>query len=255
MSNDVFKHHILRPFSQRVNYLRDKAERINEILDRPAPFDQYPGRVIPTCFSKLYGPFGPVTARRSSEAGQESLATLATPADYSLPRNGNILVGQQGSFRLIEMAATSYMSLTYSADPGLAGDQRVFTQFGDIYDTVIDNNGGAILFNARDFVPTNPASTGSQASNISFDIGLYDKLRGRQLHDGKSLPINIFSGQNFATRRVPEHIRFDTNTELEPRLFINEIRIARDPETDQAFNAMELKVFIYVTFKGVLEQA
>ena len=54
--------------------------------------------------------------------------------------------------------------------------------------------------------------------------------------------------------KVAQPIRFDPNTELEPRIYINEVRMGNILDTDQAYNAAQVKVYLFVTFHGCLEQ-
>ncbi|NBT35338.1 MAG: hypothetical protein EBT03_07340 [Betaproteobacteria bacterium] len=257
---DLFQRHLTRPFTQRINALRNKIADVNALLDKPALYDQYPGRAQPFAFTRLYGPLPLTTARRMPSAlggtGFELLAPLADSAAYVTPRNGNVKVGRYGSFVWTSTSIFSYVSLTYSADPGLPGNYETFPSTGDIFDPVLTNNGGALACNNLLYVnpETNVALPESRAINISFDLGLYDKLRGRFLHDTDRMPPHFFSGQNFSNRRLVEPIRFDDNTEIEPRLYVNEIRAGTLLDTDQAYNAAMFKAYVMLTFFGRLEQ-
>lgn len=251
--NDLLARHITRPLTGYVSMLRNKVADINGVLARSAALDQYPGRMQPRCFTRLYGPLSLTTARRDGEIGFEGLAAVAEPAQFVLPRNGNIKVGRFGSFVWMETSVNAYLSWTYNTDPGIAGNQKVFTTFGDIFDPVIASNGGAMVMNnfrwtdpgvgVTDFVPI-----------VSFDLALYDKLRGRYLHDGQKLPINLFSGQGYCNKKTGQDSRFDPDSEIEPRLFINDIRVNNTMATSQWFNASNFKVYVSLTFKGRLEQ-
>lgn len=253
MFNDLLERHLTRPFKLYVDTLRNKVSDLADRLNTPAALDQYPGRRVPYAFSRLYGPISPTTPRRSgAPVGFEGLAPLAQPTQFLTPRNGNIKVGQIGSFFWQETSVYAYLSWTYKSDPGLATPVATFTSAGDIFDNVIPDNGGAIAFNNFRFIEQGAGSTLSP--DISFDIGLYEKTRGRFLHDRDRMPVNVFAGQNFANRKVAQPIRFDPNTELEPRIYVNELRMGHTLDTTQAYNASQVKAYLFVTFLGYLEQ-
>lgn len=257
MFNDILERHLTRPFKQYVDTLRNKVSDLADRLNAPAALDQYPGRRVPYAFSRIYGPIGPTTPRRGDAGGFEELAPLAQPAQFLTPRNGNIKVGQIGSFLWQETSVYAYLSWTYSADPGLAPiSVATFPTAGDIFDNVFPENGGALAFNNFRFLENAPPGLLSAGvpPDVSFDLGLYEKTRGRFLHDRDRMPINVFAGQNFANRKVAQPIRFDPNTELEPRIYINEVRMGNTLDTDQAYNAAQVKVYLFVTFHGCLEQ-
>jgi hypothetical protein len=262
MFNDLLERHLTRPFKLYVDTLRNKVSDLADRLNSPAALDQYPGRRVPYAFSRLYGPVGPTTPRRGDAGGFEELAPLAQPAQFILPRNGNIRVGQIGSFFWQETNVYAYLSWTYSADPGPLGNGLVtpvatFPSAGDIFDNVFPDNGGALAFNNFRFLDYSPPPVGFATvlpPDVSFDLGLYEKTRGRFLHDRDRMPINVFAGQNFANRKVGQAIRFDPNTELEPRVYINEVRMGNVLDTDQAYNAAQVKVYLIITFHGYLEQ-
>lgn len=258
--DDLLGRHLTKPFSQFINTLRNKISDINELLDSPAALDQYPGRAYPFAFTRLFGPFGMTAARVGSPAafGFDKLAPAATPAQYLLPRNGNIKVGRYGSFVWTETCVTTYLSWTYATPPGAAIPLNVEpfgTRNGDIWDTVVENNGGAMVMQNNRYVD-DLLDGGAQADipNIAYELGLYDKLRNRFLHDRDRLPFQLFAGQNFTNKKTAQGMRFDNNTELEPRLYINEVRPRTALSTDQAFNAARIKAYFVLTIKGRLEQ-
>lgn len=270
-TQNLFERHLTRPFSQKINQLRNRLADLNAKLNRPAMLDQYPGRAVPYAFTRMYGPLPLTTARRLEEsqggAGFEKLATLADPSDFYLPRNGNINVGRYGSFVWTNTSIFSYLSLTYSADPGISFqiggaapyvEVKNFAQQGDIFDSVLDNNGGAISFDANVYVPPEkwrfPTGQLRFFGDLCFDIGLYDKLRGRFLHDQDRLSPLSFFGKAVTNTPLGQEIRFDANTELEPRIYLNEFRMGDVLGTDQAFNAAQARAYITVVFLGRLEQ-
>ena len=54
---------------------------------------------------------------------------------------------------------------------------------------------------------------------LGYEIVLYDRKRGRALHESK-LPFETFFGGQVTLKRLAEPIRFDPNTDLEPRIFV-----------------------------------
>lgn len=251
----IFERHVSRPFSAYLKSLQYKIQDINELLDSPAGYDQYPGRVVPTNYSRWYGPIDPVTPRRNGEVGYEGLADVADPAAFILPRNGNIKVGPQGTFVLHEVSFTGYLSVTYGVGGSPPATHRDFNTFGDIFDDVCVQNGGAEICNNFRFWRDEPISDANDGYPfICFDIALYDKLRGRQLHDGTRLPVYPFTGQNFANRAMSESVRFPPNTEIEPRIYLNAVGMGPFLDTTAVYNACSFKAYLNLTFKGHLEQ-
>ncbi len=260
---DLFERHTTRPIDKAIAHLRQKARAINRVISGPAAFDQFPGRRVPYNYTRRYRVDTLITPRRNGTTGYQGLAPVASATAFVLPTEGNIRVGRFGTFTLVELAATSYISITYNADPGLPGDQKVFTSFGDIMDDVVQANGGAIWSGGQGFWTRNSSQGDDTAltPTISFDVGLYDSLRGAYMHDGNKMPVNVFSGQMFANRATPEPVAFDANTVIEPRLFLNEINLGANVNepggsisTDQAYNATVPRVYVFLTFKGYLEQ-
>lgn len=262
--NDLLGRHLTKPFSQYINTLRNKIADLNDLLNSPAALDQYPGRAIPFAFTRLYGPVGPTSPRRDSVGGVgfEGLAPVANSSQFVLPRNGNIKVGRFGSFVWCETQVTTYLSWTYASAPGAPEvpiNVRSFgTLVGDIFDNVRENNGGAMVMQNNRFVnelygSVIPASN-ADTPNASYEWGFYDKLRGRFLHDNDRLPSQLFWGQNFANKKTAEGVRFDANTEIEPRLYVNEVRMREVLSTNQAYNAAQVRVYVVLTLKGRLEQ-
>lgn len=267
MFNDLLERHLTRPIKLYVDSLRYKVSDLVDRLNAPAALDQYPGRRVPYAFSRMFGPVGPTTPRRGNAGGFEQFAPLVQPAQFLTPRNGNIKVGQIGSFIWQETSVYGYLSWTYSADPGVVEYDifgvpipipvATFSRVGDIFDPVIGDNGGALAFNNFSFIEGQPPGSPLNAPNppnVSFDIGLYEKTRGRFLHDRDRLPVHLFAGQNFANRKVAQPIKFDPNTELEPRIYINEVRMGDTLNTTQAYNAAQVRVYLFMTFHGYLEQ-
>lgn len=254
--NDLLERHLQRPVVGAIQTLREKVREISDILDGPAALDQYPGRTVPFTFTRFWRIDNPVTARRDADgAGHELLATLATPGTYLLPREGTVKVGRFGTFTWTRASLNVYQSLTYAADPGFGTNVSLFTRAGDIFDDVVQNNGGAVWSGNRLFHQYDPAIDDPKLiPNVSLRLGLYDKLRGAFLHDTDRMPINFASGQLYANRLLQEPIPFDANADIEPRLYVDEIRVANALDTTQAFNAARLRTFVVMSFIGYINQ-
>lgn len=260
---DILERHLTRPIHRYIDSVRNTVADLNAILDSPAALDQFPGREQPYMFSRMWAGLPLTTPRRSAvSTGFEKLATVTNPSAYVLPREGSIKVGRIGSFVWEATDINTYISATWSADENstLGVHTRAFSNgTADIFSSVVDSNGGALLNNNNRFVDIlfGEEATPDVAAdlvNTCFEIGLYDKLRGRYLHDGDRLPSAVFSGQTAAARNNGEPIRFDPNSDIEPRLYVNEIRMREVLDTDALFNAFLFKAYVHITFRGFLEQ-
>lgn len=254
MSNNLtiaVERHLQNSAKRFIERLRTKVADASAQLPPPqAKF--YPGQRIPKAYTRLYDSTGAVTARRnSSGTGHEKSATLADPSTYSTPRNGSIYVEPGADFYWCETAIFVYASLTYSSDPSLAGTQKTFPRAGDLFDGAIDQNGGGLSSQAFGYLIS--STTGHAFLNHCFDIAFYDKTRDQLLHDADRLPIMPFNGGNFANRALPQPVPIPASTEIEPRLYINEVRVTDILNADAAFNAAQLKVYPVVVMKGFLE--
>ena len=231
-----------------IEVLRNRVNDLNKKLNTQPYFDQYPGKTQPFIFSKLYGPFGLEATRRTTNPGHESLAPLVNPSKPLLPRNQNILTSRIGAFYWCSTHVTGYLSWTYTEDPGFAFPVPIDPQApSDIFDPVLERNGGAALLN--NFSSMNLSQAGTTVPIIGFELGLYDKKRGRYSGDGV-LPSEAFCSGNFGNRKLPEPIRFDVDTELEPRVHITEVRMGDYLNTDQSFNAAKVQCYLNICFKG-----
>ncbi len=232
------------PIRRYANALRNQVNDLTKRLDSQAYLDQYPGKSVPGLISKLYGPIALTTARRNGATGFEAFATVANPGQFVLPRNTNILIGRDAAFYWCSTNVYGYLSWTYAADPGFAAPITTLGP-GDIFDTVIERNGGAIAMNnfALDgyITPTRP--------NISFELDLYDRKRGRSINDGK-LPAETFAGGAFEFKKAPSIVRMDVDTEIEPRLYVDEVRMGANLNADQPFNAARVRAYVSLVLKG-----
>jgi hypothetical protein len=278
---NVFLEHVTRPFKRAVDIVRNRVDDLRVAMNSPAFLDQYPANSVPYVFSKLYS-FGLTTPQRRGVFGGApgdgwvNLAPVVDPGAFIVPRNGNIFVNREGSFYLCEMNANGYVSFTWASDPGAGANPDESPPFdftappvqfggataGDIFDSVIDNNGGAVALDYFYSIPKGPSEIdpgpppvlkafgdAMRRPHICFDLELYDRKRQRLLHDEK-LPPQLFTAQNFANKNAASPIRFDVNTEVEPRVRILEMRMADLLDTDQAYNAAVVRGYLNLTFFG-----
>lgn len=253
--------HLSRPFAHYIARIRNKIRDLNDLLDAPAAFDEYDGRIIPMGYTRVFGPLPLTTPRRyddDANNGFEKLATLASTTTFYTPRApGNITIDRRGTFRWLETSLSTYINWTWSSNQGLGSTtQKAFSSQGDIFDDVVTDNGGALVMNNNLFLPyaVDNGNVPNDQPNVSFELGLFDKVRGRYLHDGQKLPSALFSGQTFTNRDNPEGIPFPAGADIEPRLFVDEIRIRDVLNTDTLYNAVQFKAFVVLSMLGVIEQ-
>lgn len=241
-----------------MDVIRSKIEDINDILQRSAPYDQGPGRVIPYAIPVWFGPLPLTTARRAltanAAAGFEVSATLADPAKYVVPLDGPVVIDREMSFRVKSMAAYGFVNFGYTADPGFSVPYTNPNGVGDILDPVGDDpslgpNGGAMPLDFFGGTFSTISTPQPNLPNISFDVEIYDRLRGRRLHDNK-LPSNLFQGGRIAHRPMMAPMTWEKGAKIEPRLFVNEIRMGSILDTTQAFDAASVKAWVCLVFKG-----
>lgn len=261
LTTDAFDRHIARPFALRLKLIRARVADAIDELGRNAQLDQYPGRRVPRSHTRMFGAIkGPIVARNDTGTGQEHVGTLATPNAFILPRPpGNMLVGRDGTFVWCRSAVHAYMSLTWTTDPGtLVSSVKPWgMKNGDIWDSVVDNNGGALLMDQFAFVPialSAPAGAHPALFTFAWRLGLYDKKRDRYLHDGDSLPSSFFSGGAADDKQIALQTRFDEATEIEPRLFVDEFSSILNFTSVQLDGNIQWKIYFTFSMLGFLEQ-
>lgn len=255
----VDKHRQL-PFKRFMDLIGSKIDDLNEMLLKPAPYDQGPGRIIPYAIPVLYGPLPLTTPRRFEEAdggtGFEAFAKLATPDQFVLPRAGDILIDQEMSFHCHSLSAYGFVNWGYTAQ-GVGIPVAPYVNLrgvGDILDRVgsdpsIDENGGAMPMDYFGGTFSTLSTPQPNLPNIAFEIELYDRIRGRRMHDGR-LPVEMFQGGRIAHRETASVLKFEKGSKIEPRLFITEIRMGSVLDTTVAFNAASVKAYVMLVFKG-----
>ena len=246
------------PFKRFMDLIGAKLDDLNDLLLKPAPYDQGPGRIIPYAMPALFGPIPLTTAGRDGgmvgQDGFQKLAALADPAKYIIPRTGDLLVGRDFSFHCHSMAAYGFVNWGYKSNPGFNVPYTNPQGVGDIFDIVgpdpsVGPNGGAMPLDFFGGTFSTLSTPQPNLPNISFDVELYDKIRGRRLHDGK-LPVEMFGGGRLGHRKTASPIPFEKGSKIEPRLFINEVRMGSILDSATAFNAASVKAWVCLVFKG-----
>jgi hypothetical protein len=243
-----------------LNVVRNKVNDLSQKLwgnSQQAFLDQHAGKAVPFCFSKWYGPIEPQTQYRLdiADGGNDFTenAPIADERNAVLPRNKNIIVNREGAFYLTSWNFCNYVNHSSVRPPNLGGvvpTPGVFlvpppnpTVLGDIFDSAIENNGGAFIS------PVSSTQIGQltvQAPRIFFELEFYDRKRGRLFHPLR-FPMELLDGFAVENKRLADPIRFDPDTEIEPRLFINSATLSPDLY-DQATNPYAF--YINIMFKG-----
>jgi hypothetical protein len=240
---DMFKLLDELPARRYMDMLRYRVQMLNQALGKSAYFDQYPGKTVPYMFSKLYGPIGQVTPRRVGVTGWLGQAPVANPAIFILPRQNNVLTGRDGVFYWCSTNATNLLSWTRTS---AASGPVVTKPVGDIFTPVIDNNGGArILQNLSD------VNFNYREPSISWDIDIYDKRRGRSITSGR-IPAETIFGGTMGYKKWKKPVRWDVDTEIEPRLYVNHARVPFQDTNGPVFDASQVAFYVNVVFKGFL---
>lgn len=281
------------PARRYIDTLRSVINDLVRKVDTSARWDQYPGKTMPYCFSKLYGPFGLIRSGRSKvgggvAAGFNEYATLASPGVFLLPRNTNILTGRDIAFYWDSIDVFGMYSVTYGRDPqlywseaavppppqpvnpaiwnGSAVPPALYPPAG-LFDSVMEKDGGAaMLMNFSNAFTPNALVNGmifpqrplATVPHISFDFDLYDRKRGRSLTGGR-VPCTVLAGgtYNFKSLFNGREMRFDPDSEIEPRVYLNEVRMTEAQDFSQppadpnyAFQSSQVTCYLNIVFKG-----
>lgn len=222
------------PFKRFMDTISAKFADINDMLNEPAPADQYPGKIIPYAVPLLYGPLPLVSATNP-------------PTTPITARNGNALIGRELTFEVQSLAAYGFINIGYSGQPEI-DVPRPNTPVGDIFDNVVDQNGGAMPMDFFGGTFGTLAFAQADQMNISFDVELYDRLRGRRLHEGR-LPVELFQSGRIAHRKIASPIRFEKGSNIEPRLYLNEIQPGFSTEMADV-QGVQVKAYVCLVLKG-----
>lgn len=258
----LLQKHRQLPFARFMDLISSKLDDLNDLLRTPSPFDQSPGRQVPYCIPVLYGPLPLTTPVRQNaetglvdQTGFETLAKLATPDKFFLPRNGDILVGRELSVNINSLCAYGFVNWGYTTDPGFDVPYTNPRGVGDIFDAVgpdpsVDANGGAMPLDFFGGTFSTVSLPQPNLPNIAFEVELYDKVRGRRMHNNR-LPVEMFQGGRLAHRRTPSPLVWKQGTKIEPRLFVTEIRMGSVLDGLTAYQAASVKAYVCLVFKGV----
>lgn len=241
MSDDIFRSLRDLPFRRFALAQLNRAQDVVERLGVPAMSDQYAGKNEPAAFSCWYGPIPMQATRHVGSIGFDALAPLVTPSTPYLPRDTNPLTGADRSFMLMDWNTSAYLQWGYKQDPGFAAPIDP-APLGDIFDPVLGaNGGGQLLQNFSDAFVNKP--------RVCFEIDLYDKKRGRSMTNGR-IPGQVALGGHYEFKRQFGPMRWDPDTEVEPRVFITEMKTTSALSTTQAYEAAQVAVYLNLVFRG-----
>jgi hypothetical protein len=123
-----------------MDVISSKLDDLNDMLLKPTPYDQGPGRIIPYSIPVWFGPLPLTTAGRPGEiidqTGHETLADLADVSAFVTPKDGDILIDQSFTFHVKSMLAYGFVNWGYTAQPSFAVPTTIVNAggVGDILD-------------------------------------------------------------------------------------------------------------------------
>jgi len=250
----VDKHRQL-PLKRFMDLIGSKLDDLNDLLLKPTPYDQGPGRIEPYSIPVLYGPIPLTTAGRAGDLvgqdGFQAQAALADPAKFIIPRGGDIIISRNQSVRIYSMSAYGFVNWGYTENPGFVVPSPVIDArgVGDIFDNVINANGGAMPLDYFGGTFSTLSTPQPNLPNIAFEVELYDRIRGRRMHD-KRLPSEMFQGGRIGHRKTGSLLSWEQGSKIEPRVFIKEARMGSVLDGADAFEAASVKVWLVLLFKG-----
>lgn len=253
----VLQKHVQLPIKRFMDVISAKIKDLNDTLNTPAAYDQYPGKIIPYSIPLLYGPLPLTAAGRLPAAnadpddggGFATLAPLANPSAFVLPRTGPLLIDQEFTFEVCSLSAFGFMNLGFTADPGYDVPLINEAGVGDIFDNVLTMNGGAMPMDFFGGTFSTASLEVQDLPNIAFELEFFDRLRNRRMHD-KKIPPELLQGGRFAHRKLASPMFFPKGSKVEVRLFVNEIRFGSALNTDQAYEAASFKSYVCLLLKG-----
>ena len=239
---DIFKALHDLPFRRFALAQMNRADELAARLGLPSLADQAAGKAEPMMFSCLYGPIGMQAPRTvDSATGFAKLAPVVTPMTPYLPRDTNILTGHDQSFQWMDTDVAGFINWGYKSSPGF--DAPVDAQpLGDIFDPVLDANGGAQTWQ-------NFSQCFVDEPRICFELDLYDVKRGRSITNGK-IPGEAVIGGAWEFKKSFGPMRWDPDTEIEPRLYITEVKMSEVLDEDVPFEAAQVAVYLNICFRG-----
>lgn len=214
-----------------------------------SPGQQGPMGRKPQSLCVTWGPIGLQAPRREGTTGFLGLAPLVSPGTYltpNYPTQVNPFVATPGPFYWVSSGVYADFGWTYTTSPGrhlapVAGKQA------GLFDAAIQNNGGGIVLN--NFAGTQQFAGAPVHPRICAEIDIYDKTRGRSLTAGR-VPLETFTGGAYGFKKLPEPLRFERGSQIEPRLYVTECGMTTALDSDDYYNAADVKVYVTMVMKG-----
>lgn len=247
------------PIRRALTTISNRARIITKRLKMAANFDQYPSKEKNFSFSCRYGPIGLQTpGRRGGSAGFLGLAPLVNTSQFISPIDGAIKTGRQGAFYVCGVNATMDFSWTRTNANNDGGPVNALPP-GDLFDPVIENNGGGqTLQNLNDLDFSAGGASLQNAPSCSWEIDLYDRRRGRSITDGR-VPAETFFVGTLGFRKVggmvyeaggARGMRWDVDTEIEPRLYVTSARVPFMDTSTTIYNFAQVAFWVNLVFRG-----
>lgn len=247
------------PIRRALITLSNRARTVIKRLHSVANFDQYPSKEKSFTFSCRYGPFDLQTpGRNGADDGYFGDAPLVSTSQYTLPIDGTIKTGRQGAFYICGVNAAMDFSWTRTSANGDGGPVSSLPA-GNLFDASIEQNGGGVtLLNLTNLDWTiDPANTPMNAPSFGWEMDLYDRRRGRSITGGR-IPGEYFTVGTLGFRKVggmayepggARGMRWDADTEIEPRLYITQTWVP-GIDDDTLYDDARVAFWLNVAFRG-----
>lgn len=230
-----------------------------------SPGQQGPQGRKPQVLCVTWGPIGLQAPRREGTVGFLGKAPLVSPGTYltpNYPTTVNPFVATPGPFYWCSTGVYADFGWTYTSSvPPLSPGGRVPVagpQAG-LFDPAIAQNGGGIVLN--NFAGTQKFTQGGPGNSVTpfpkapakpricAEIDVYDKTRGRSLTSGR-VPVEVFTGGAYGFKCLPEPLRFERGTQIEPRLYVTECGMTSVLDADAYYDVADVKVYVTMVMKG-----
>ncbi len=234
----------------KLRLMQSQLARVDELTRQlESPAVRVDAKRQPRIFVATFGPIHQQRTRADEDAdGFLGNAPYVDPGLYLTPMIHNVLVGQNGPFQWCAVGMTADLSWTYTATPGFDAPVNAIPYPG-LFSPAIAANGGAMTLD--NFTNTQQFADAPIRPRIGVEIDLYDKTRGRSITSSRISP-EAFCGLGYGFKALPAPMRFDTGTELEPRLYVTECRMTDALDTDTAYAAADVNVFVTIMFAGYM---
>ena len=224
-----------------------------------SPGQQGPQGRKPQSLCVTWGPIGLQSPRREGTVGFYGKAPLVSPGTYltpNYPTTVNPFVATPGPFYWCSTGVYADFGWTYTA--AIARAPVAGPQAG-LFDPAIAQNGGGIVLNnfagtqqfkqGGIFSPPPPGPAAPVRPRICAEIDVYDKTRGRSLTSGR-VPVETFAGGAYGFKCLPEPLRFERGTQIEPRLYVTECGMTDALNADAYYDIADVKVYVTMVMKG-----